>query len=132
MTDETVKIAVCGAHMSGLPLNHQLTSIGGKLVAQTTTAPYYQLYKLDCFTPARPGLLRVKLGTAIALEVWEVPVKNYGAFVAAISAPLGIGRIELSDGTLVQGFICEAYATDNAENISALGSWRNYLAQSAV
>lgn len=129
MPNETVKIAVCGAHMSGLPLNHQLTSIGGKLVSQTTTAPFYQLYKLTCFTPPRPGLLRTKSGAAIALEVWEIPVQDYGAFVAGIPAPLGIGSIELSDGSWVQGFICESYAVENAENISALGGWRSYLAQ---
>ena len=91
---ESIRIAVCGAHMSGLPLNHQLTNIGGELVMQTTTAPYYQLYKLAGFTPARPGLLREQQGTAIAVEVWEIPIRDYGTFVTGIPSPLSIGTIE--------------------------------------
>lgn len=126
---EHIHIAVCGAHMSGLPLNTQLTSIGGKLIKQTTTAPYYHLYKLAGFIPARPGLLRVNNGGAIALEVWEIPMLYYGAFVAGIPAPLGIGTIELADGSQVQGFLCEAYATMDAENITCCGGWRGYLSQ---
>lgn len=129
MTDKIVKVAVCGAHMSGLPLNHQLTSIGGKLVAQTSTAPFYKLYKLAGFTPMRPGLLRVKVGSAIALEVWEIPVREYGQFVSVIPAPLGIGTLELADGQQVQGFLCEAYAIDGAEDVTSYGSWRAYLSK---
>jgi allophanate hydrolase len=125
----TIHIAVCGAHMSDLPLNHQLTDIGGKLVTQTTTAPYYNLYKITSFTPPRPGLLRVSNGLPIVLEIWEIPLDHYGAFVAEIAAPLGIGTIEMADGSRVQGFVCEAYATVNAENISHHGGWRGYLAQ---
>ncbi|MEZ0233034.1 MAG: amidase [Methylophilaceae bacterium] len=123
-----VEVAVCGAHMSGLPLNVQLTSLAGELVSKTTTAPYYRLYKLNGFTPERPGLLRVKAdGKAIALEVWRLPVTNYGAFVAGVPAPLGFGTLVLQDGSQVQGFLCEAYATEDAIDISAYGGWRDYL-----
>ncbi|OAM52644.1 amidase [Methylovorus sp. MM2] len=123
-----VEVAVCGAHMSGLPLNVQLTSLAGELVSKTTTAPYYRLYKLNGFTPERPGLLRVKAdGQAIALEVWRLPVTNYGAFVAGVPAPLGFGTLVLQDGSQVQGFLCEAYATEDAIDISAYGGWRDYL-----
>lgn len=124
-----VRVAVCGAHMSGLPLNNQLTGVGGKLIAQTTTAPQYRLYKLAGFTPARPGLLRVANGVAISLEVWEIPMGDFGAFVANIPAPLGIGTIMLADSSPVQGFVCEAYATIDAEDISHFGGWRAYLEQ---
>lgn len=123
-----VQVAVCGAHMSDLPLNHQLTSIGGKMVAKTATSSNYRFYKLAGFTPARPGLVRTGNGASIALEVWEVPVHEYGAFVAAIPAPLGIGTLELADGTWVQGFLCEAYATADAEDITHFGGWRGYQA----
>jgi hypothetical protein len=127
-TDAMVKVVVCGAHMSGLPLNGQLLAMGGQLVKQTTTAPSYRFYKLPEFVPPRPGLVRVNEGgTAIEVEVWELPVSNYGAFVAAIPAPLGIGTLDLVGHDPAQGFLCEAYATAGALDISALGSWRNYM-----
>ena len=77
MTQENamIEVAVCGAHMSGLPLNAQLTSLGGEFVKKAKTASTYKLFKLNGFVPARPGLLRVQAdGTAIALEVWRLPL----------------------------------------------------------
>ena len=128
MTKKLFKVAVCGAHMTGLPLNSQLTNLGGEFVLATKTAPYYKLYKLNGFTPERPGLLRVsKNGAAIELEVWQLPIEHYGDFVAGIPAPLGFGTLTLDDGTLVNGFMCEAYATEDAADISQLGGWRAYL-----
>ena len=125
---DLIKVAVCGAHMSGLALNPQLTGLGGVLVQVTSTAADYRLYKLNGFTPERPGLLRVvKDGMAIELEVWELPLRNYGAFVAGVPAPLGFGTLKLADGSAVQGFLCEHYATLNALDISHLGGWRRYM-----
>ena len=115
--------------MSGLPLNAQLTSLGGEFVKKAKTASTYKLFKLNGFVPARPGLLRVQAdGTAIALEVWRLPLKHYGAFVAGVPAPLGFGTLTLEDETTVQGFLCEAYATEDAVDISAMGGWREFLA----
>jgi allophanate hydrolase len=67
-------------------------------------------------------------GASIALELWDMPVAAYGSFVALIPAPLGIGTIELEDGSSVQGFLCEALALEGAEDISPLGGWRAYIA----
>ena len=126
--ENMIKVAVCGAHMNGLPLNPQLTALGGEFVLATSTSPDYQLFKLNGFNPARPGLLRViENGNAIALEVWQLPIENYGKFVASVPSPLGFGTLMLADGSQVQGFMCEAYATINAINISHLGGWRAYL-----
>jgi allophanate hydrolase len=127
-TEKFINVAVCGAHMAGLPLNSQLTALGGEFVEEISTAPDYRLYKLNGFTPARPGLLRVaNNGVAISLEVWKLPLKNYGAFVAGVPAPLGFGTVTLADDRSVQSFLCEHYATLNAVDISHLGGWRNYL-----
>jgi allophanate hydrolase len=126
---KSVLVAVCGAHMSGLPLNWQLLNLGGKLISQTTTAPHYKLYRLAGFEPHRPGMIRVlNGGCSIGLEVWELPIGNYGAFVAGIPAPLGIGTLELSEGSTVQGFICEGYAVELAQDITSFGGWRHYIA----
>ena len=125
----TVKVAVVGAHLSGMPLNGQLTERGAMLVGRTETAPDYRFYALAGTVPAKPGLLRVASGTGarIALEVWEMPAKHYGSFVALIPAPLGIGTLKLDDGSSVQGFVCEPAALDGARDISEFGGWRAYL-----
>ena len=51
-----ISIAVVGAHLSGQPLNHQLTMLDGRFVRATRTAPVYRLYALPNTTPAKPGL----------------------------------------------------------------------------
>ena len=124
----TVRLAVVGAHLSGEPLNHQLTERGARLVRACRTAPRYRLYALPGSTPAKPGLVRAETGSAIELEVWEMPERHFGSFVAAIPAPLGIGTVELDDGTSAKGFLCESYATRDAPDISSHGGWRAFLA----
>ncbi|SFN99208.1 allophanate hydrolase [Nitrosospira briensis] len=127
-----IRVAVCGAHLSGLPLNGQLTSRRGRLVASTTTSPDYRLYALPGDPPKRPGLIRVdrdEQGAAIEVEVWELPVGEFGSFVAGIPAPLGIGTITLENGEAVQSFLCERYAVADAEDISRFEGWRGYLRQ---
>jgi allophanate hydrolase len=127
-TDDRIAVAVCGAHMEGLPLNQQLTSRGAFLLTRTRTAPAYKLYALPGGPPHRPGLVRVASGGApIELEVWSVPSASFGSFVAGIPAPLGIGKVELENGAQVAGFVCESYAIVSASDITALGGWRRHL-----
>lgn len=125
----TVRVMVCGAHMSGLPLNRELTDRGARLVRKSKTAPRYRFFALEAFDPPRPGLLRAEPGAAIDVEVWELPVTAFGGFVNGIPAPLGIGTVELEDGEQLRGFLCEHYATAGAREITDLGSWRAYVAQ---
>jgi allophanate hydrolase len=126
-----VRVAVCGAHLSGLPLNSQLTSRAGRLVAAVESAAEYKLYALPGGPPFRPGMVRVEGGgTAIAMEIWEMPVREFGSFVAGIPAPLGIGMVRLAAGGQVQGFACEAAALAGAVDITHFGGWRAYLASS--
>ena len=123
-----ILVAVCGAHMQGLPLNAQLCALGGVFVKESSTSANYKLFKLNGFTPARPGLLRVnEHGKSIALEIWQLPIANYGQFVASVPAPLGFGTLTLIDNSIIQGFMCEAYATQDAMDISHLGGWRAFL-----
>jgi allophanate hydrolase len=124
-----MKIAVVGAHLSGLPLNSQLLDRGATLVGPAWTAPWYRLYELPDTTPPKPGLLRVpgQLGPGIELEVWEMGPEPFATFVDAIPPPLGIGSIELEDGVTVKGFLVESYAVAGARDITQFGGWRNYL-----
>ena len=125
-----MRVAVVGAHLSGMPLNSQLTERGATLVQATHTAPCYKLYALPGTTPPKPGLLRVASGQGhrIALEIWEMPMTEYGSFVALIPAPLGIGTLVLEDNSHVQGFVCEPLDLEGARHISEFGGWRAYIA----
>jgi allophanate hydrolase len=126
-----VLIAVVGAHLSGMPLNGQLTERRAVLESVTTTAPRYRLVSLPGQTPPKPGLLRMggagDTGRAIAVEVWSMPASQVGSFLALIAPPLGLGSIELADGRFVKGFLCEAHAIEGAEDISRFGGWRAWL-----
>jgi len=127
----TVQLVVCGAHMSGLPLNRELTERGARLVRRARTAPRYRFYALEAFSPPRPGMVRGESGAPIEVEIWELPAAAFGGFVDGIPAPLGIGTVELEDGAQLRGFVCEQYATQGAREITRLGGWRAYLAQRA-
>ncbi|MBO7745950.1 allophanate hydrolase [Paenibacillus sp. MWE-103] len=123
----TTLVAVCGLHMRGFPLEPQMRACGAVFVREAKSAPKYRLVKLPT-VPAKPGMIKVETGgAAVALEVWEMPLAAFGGFVASIPAPLGIGKVELSDGAEVPGFVCEAYAEAGAEDITAAGSWRKAL-----
>jgi len=128
VAEDRVSIAVVGAHMSGLPLNGQLTELGGRLERAGKTAPVYRLYALPGGPPQRPGLVRVAdNGGAIELEVWSLPSDKVGAFATKIPAPLGLGTVALADGSGVLGFLCESYAVSSARDITSLGGWRAYM-----
>ncbi|MFN4271811.1 MAG: allophanate hydrolase [Aliihoeflea sp.] len=124
-----IALAVCGAHMSGLPLNHQLTALGGRFLRACRTAPAYSLHALAGGPPQRPGLVRRPgNGASIELEIWGLPTEGVGAFLAGIPAPLGIGTVELEDGSSVKGFLCETHGLAGASDITAFGGWRKWLA----
>ena len=125
------ELAVVGAHLTGLPLNRELTELGGRFIRAVSTTRDYRLFALPGTTPARPGLLRVAdgAGAAIETEVWSLDAAAFGGFVARIPPPLGIGTLRLAGGAAAKGFLVEATATEGAEDISRFGGWRAYLAR---
>jgi allophanate hydrolase len=129
--DGGITLAVVGAHLSGMPLNYQLTSCGARLLESCSTAPQYRLYALPDTAPSKPGLSRALngSGTAIEVELWSVPIKAFGTLVANVPPPLAIGTITLADGRQVKGFVCESYALQGAQDISSFGGWRRFVAQ---
>jgi allophanate hydrolase len=130
---DNIPIAVVGAHLSGMALNGELKTLGGRLLETAMTAPDYRLYALDT-VPPKPGMLRVETGAgaAIETEIWALSAAAFGKFVAAIPPPLSIGTIHLADGSSVKGFIVEPAALDGARDISAFGGWRAYMAEIAA
>ena len=128
-TRPTLPLAVVGAHLSGLPLNWQLTERGATLRCAARTAPLYRLYELPGTLPRKPGLLRCGAGGhAIVLEVWDMPIDQVGSFLGLIPQPLGLGTLTLADGSPVHGFLCEPAALEGARDISHTGGWRAHLA----
>ena len=127
---DSIEIAVVGAHLQGMPLHSQLTERHAHLVKSCKSAKSYRLFALPNTTPPKPGLVKsMSNGSAIDLEVYAMPVSEVGSFLGLIPAPLGLGNIELDDGTWVKGFICEPYAIEGAKDISDLGGWKAYMHQ---
>ena len=125
---DRLPLFVVGAHLSGMPLNKQLTDVGAELEGEVFTDAVYRLFVLPNTTPPKPGLVRDAdgQGAAIIGEIWRLEAGDFGRFVAAIPAPLGVGKVKLSDGREVSGFLCEAYAANGGREITALGGWRAY------
>ena len=122
----TVSVAVVGAHLRGMPLNHELLACGARFVREAHTTAHYRLYALAGTVPPKPGLARSSTGGPIAVEVWDIPLAHFGHFVAGVPAPLGIGNVQLDDGSTVKGFICEGWALEEATDITHFGGWRAY------
>jgi allophanate hydrolase len=133
LSGDEIAIAVVGAHLSGMVLNGELKTLGGRLLEATVTAPDYRLYALDT-VPPKPGMLRVEAGTgaSIELEIWALRAASFGKFVAAVPPPLSIGTVRLADGRGVKGFIVEAADIEGAREISAFGGWRAFVAEAAA
>jgi len=123
-----IDLVVCGAHMQGMALNHQLTERGATLVMTTETAPLYRFYAL-AGEPRRPGLMRVgeEEGHAIGVEVWSLPISELGSFSKLIPSPLCLGTVFLKNGSNSLGFLCEPIGLQGAEEITRSGNWRSYL-----
>jgi len=128
---EEIELAVVGAHMSGLPLNGELTRLGARFLRTARTAPDYRLYALAGGPPARPGMVRSGDGGAIELETWALPKARFGDFIAGIPQPLGIGTVTLETGERVKGFLCESAGLEEATDITRHGGWRAYVAVKA-
>ncbi len=130
MKPDMIEIVVVGAHLSGMPLNHELTSRDGVFCRKVMTTADYRFHALAGGPPKRPGLLRVVEGegAAIEAEVWALPAAGFGTFVASIPAPLCIGTVRLADGTTPKGFLVEPEGLANADDITRLGGWRAYIA----
>jgi allophanate hydrolase len=127
--DGSVPIVVVGAHLTGMPLNQELTEPGGYLLKTCRTAGDYRLFVLPNTVPPKPGLIREPgfTGDGLEVEVWALPPEAFGHFVQKIPGPLGIGKVALDDGSVISGFLCEAHAIAGAQEVTALGGWRAYI-----
>lgn len=130
----TLRLAVCGLHLRGQPLNSQLTDLGAKFVESCRSAPYYRLYALSppaVSAPRKPGMVRVNSGgVGVPLETFDIPLTSVGEFMTKVNAPLTIGTLQLEDGSTVKGFLAESYiaeATEGVQDITHIGDWVAYI-----
>ncbi len=124
---ERIEIVVVGAHLSGMPLNGELTALGARFSRVARTAPGYRLYALAGQTPPKPGLMRDETSSgAVEIEVWTLDVAAFGRFVASVPPPLCIGTVRLADGSAPKGFLVEPAALNGADDITVHGGWRAY------
>ena len=129
VVDSTIDFVVCGAHLSGMVLNPQLVERKAVLVKTTTTSDNYCFYALAGGPPFRPGLVRDEVkGQVIDVEVWRMPTQHFGSLMQLIPHPLGIGTVELNDGSWCKGFICEPCGIEGAQDITEMKSWRTFIA----
>lgn len=126
-TTSLIRVAVVGAHLRGMPLNKELTERHAQFVTATTTSSHYQLFALANTTPPKPGLVKAEQGSSIKVELWDMPTAHFASFVAGIPAPLGIGTVELADGSVVKGFICEPIGLIGAKDITTYGGWAAFV-----
>ncbi|MEN3321252.1 MAG: allophanate hydrolase, partial [Mycobacterium sp.] len=130
---DSVELVVFGAHLRGGTLVHQLTDLGARWAGEVMTAPRYRMSVLPT-TPAKPAITRVPdgaPGTALLGHRWLLSPAALGRFLAALPAPMQLGKVEFDDGTWRTAFGCDASAATGAD-ISAYGSWPAAIAAGAV
>jgi allophanate hydrolase len=128
--DARIELLVVGAHMRGLPLEHQLRELGASPLGPARTARGYRMLALEQLDPPRPGLVADPAGAGgLAGELWELPAEGLGLLLTRIVEPLSLGPVRLADDRHVVGFLCSAALAAGARDITIVGGWRAYLAQ---
>ncbi len=123
---EMLKLAVNGTLMKGLSLNSNLIKVGAIFEREAKTSPCYRIWSID---DQYPAMLKVKQGgVAVALEVWQVPLRGLGIVLSQEPPGLAIGKVTLHDGEEVLGVIGEPLTVEGKQEITQYGGWRAYQA----
>ena len=126
LNHETTTLAVCGLHMKGMKLESQIIELDGKFIERAETKDIYKMIKLNT-DPVKPGLIRENdNGKSFEVDLYDIPTEKMGEFLLNVKSPLAIGNVELKDGRIVKGFICESYVESEAEDISDYSSFIEY------
>jgi allophanate hydrolase len=130
---DVTELVVFGAHLRGGPLVHQLTDVGARWTGELTTSARYRMTLLPT-TPPKPAITRVpdSGGTALKAHRWLLSPAALGRFLAALPAPMQLGKVEFDDGTWRTSFGCDGGAADAGVDISHFGGWAAAIAAGAV
>lgn len=120
---ETVEIAVCGLHMRGYALEHQLRTLGADYVRTERTAPEYKMFKLDTM-PEKPCLITSEDGSGIEVEIWSIPKIKFNDFLDFLPDELSIGKIHMEDNSEVLGFVGSATENGYGKDVTEFGGWK--------
>ena len=129
----TTELVVFGAHLRGGPLVHQLTSLGARWAGELTTSSHYRMALLPS-VPPKPAITRTSNGGGTALKAhrWLLSPAALGRFLAALPAPMQLGKVEFDDGSWRTSFGCDGAAADAGTDISQYGGWAAAVAAGAV
>lgn len=127
--ESKIVFAVCGAHLKGETLHDEISH--AEFLESARTAQEYRMFAISDGKIQKPAILAGGKND-FYVELYAMNAADFGKFVAQIPAPLGIGKIKLSDGRFVSGFIGDSSILENAEkfsvqDISGLGDWRKYI-----
>ena len=122
----SIRLAVNGTLMRGLELNGNLIAAGATFARETTTGPHYRLWSIDDQHPAMVCVARG--GSAIAVEVWDVPAAGLAAILLSEPSGLCVGKVRLADGEEALGVLGESVLCEGQREITKFGGWRAYLA----
>jgi allophanate hydrolase len=130
---DVTELVVFGAHLRGGPLVHQLTDLGARWAGELVTSARYRMALLPS-TPPKPGITRRPDGGGTALKAhrWLLSSAALGRFLAALPAPMQLGKVEFDDGTWRTSFGCDGGAADSGADISHYGGWAAAVAAGAV
>lgn len=125
MTDNGLtRLAVNGTLMRGLELNANMLNAGATFVREDRTAPCYRLWSVG---DRHPAMIRTTTGgTAVALELWDVPGDGVVKILESEPPGLSVGKVLLADGTHVLGVLGEPFIVEHELEITDFGSWRLY------
>jgi allophanate hydrolase len=132
-TADVTELVVFGAHLRGGPLVHQLTDLGARWAGELVTSARYRMALLPS-TPPKPGITRRPDGGGTALKAhrWLLSPAALGRFLAALPAPMQLGKVEFDDGSWRTSFGCDGGAADAGADISHYGGWAAAVAAGAV
>jgi hypothetical protein len=119
-----VQLAVNGTLMRGLELNPNLLAAGATFVREDRTVPDYRIFSIN---DRHPGMYRVASGgTAVAVELWNVPAEGLAEILQKEPPGLCIGKVKLASGEEVLGVLAEPILCEGQREITEFGGWRAY------
>lgn len=127
MAGDSALLAVNGTLMRGLQLEPNMHAAGATFLREATTEPVYRIWSIN---DDHPAMIRVTdgSGSAVAVEVWEVPAQGLAGILLKEPPGLSIGKVRLSDGAAVLGVLGEPALVEGQREITEYGGWRAYIA----
>jgi allophanate hydrolase len=125
-----VDLVVFGAHLRGQPLNPQLAALGARFTGDVHTAPAYRMVAIPGH-PEKPGIVHTgpERGARLPGERWALSPAALGVFLAALPAPMSLGKVILADGSMAIGFHCDLATATSCVDITDHGGWLAYLSR---